>query len=512
MSNHHLSSCSRRSFLASGVAMGMFAAWPASRAMAEDSAPKAGGTLRIAVPGGTADSLDPHATQGQISDIVRFSSLFDGLSIYTPEATVKLSLAESMQPNADSTEWTVKLRPGIKTHAGTDFLADDVIHSVQRILDPNLPTKGAGLIGFVDPDKVEKIDDLTVRFTLKSANGVFPEVWANRYLRMVPRDFDPANPIGTGPFAHQSFTPGQESVFTRFEDYFGDKAWADRLVVSVINDNTAAVNALRGGQVDIIYTMPFSAARILEGDPELRVLNNPSAMAIPIYMRTDMAPFDDIRVRQAMRLIVDRKQMVAVALSGFGAVGNDMAGRTIAPCGESALPQRVQDIEEARRLLAEAGQSDLSVEMVTVNGTSGMIECAQIFAEQAKAAGVTVTVKVMEPGAYLANYGNWAFGVDFLADTYLAVASRSLLPNGPFNTSRWDDEEFNALFAQAVAISDPTARCATIDRMRTIEYERGGTIVWGFANILNGYRSNVGGMVPYSVDSILYNTARIWLS
>ncbi|SDR63405.1 peptide/nickel transport system substrate-binding protein [Rhizobiales bacterium GAS113] len=506
----------RRELLRSGLAAGAMAALNApvdlAFASSQENAPKAGGVLRVAVPGGSADSLDPHRTQGQISDIVRFTNLFDGLSEYMPDATVRLSLAESITPNDAATEWTVKLRRGVMTHAGREFQADDVIFSIQRILDTQHPSKGAALITFIDPARIEKVDDHTVKFKLAASYGLFAEVWANKYLRMVTRDFDPAAPVGTGPFRYESFTPAQESVFRKFDKYFREPAWIDTLVVSVINDNTAAINALRGGQVDISYTMPFPEARIIQSDPLLKLLNNPSAMSIPIYMRTDMAPFDDVRVRQAMRLIVNREQMVKVALAGYGAIGNDMAGRTITPCGASTLPQRQQNLDEAKKLLAAAGKSDLHLELVTVNGTAGMVECAQVFAEQARAAKVTIEVKNMEVGAYLANYGNWSFGVDFLSDTYLAVATRSLLPTGTFNTSHWNDKEFNSLHAKAVATIDQKERCDIIEKMRSIEYEHGGNIVWGFANVLNAYRSNVHGMVPYIVDSALYNLREVWLA
>ncbi|URK86398.1 ABC transporter substrate-binding protein (plasmid) [Rhizobium sp. RCAM05350] len=315
---------SRRTLLRTGFAAGALAAATAPgtliSAFAQSASPNTGGILRVAVPGGSADSLDPHLTQGQISDIVRFTNLFDGLSEYTPQATVRLSLAESMTPNEAATEWTVKLHKGIKTHGGGEFQADDVIFSVKRILDPAAPTKGAALIKFIDPEKIEKIDDLTLKFTLSAPYGLFPEVWANRYLRMVPRDFDPAKPDGTGAFKYESFTPGRESTFHRFDSYFRERAWIDTLVVSNVNENTAAINALRGGQVDISYTMPFSEARIIATDPTLKILDNPSAMSIPIYMRTDMAPFNDVRVRQAMRLIANRGQMVAVALAGHGTI------------------------------------------------------------------------------------------------------------------------------------------------------------------------------------------------
>lgn len=506
----------RRILLGSGLGIGSVVAVGGSlfstSVLSQGSAPRAGGILRVGVPGSSADSLDPHRTQGQSADIVRFTNLFDGLSEYAPDSSVQLVLAESMTPNRTATEWTVKLRRGVKTHSGREFNADDVIYSVRRILDKANPSKGAALIAFIDPANVDKVDSHTVRFKLANPHGTFADVWANRYLRMVTAGFDPARPVGTGPFKFESFTPGQESVFTRFDDYFREKAWVEKLEISTIGNNTAAINALRGGQVDIIFTMPFSEAKAIQADPNLRILNNPSAMSIPIYMKTDVAPFDDPRVRQAMRLIVNRKQMVAVALSGFGAVGNDMAGRTIAPCPESNLPQREQDIAQARKLLADAGKSNLNLELVTVNGTAGMVDAAQVFAEQAKAAGVTIKVRVMEVAAYLANYGKWPFGVDFLSDTYIPVATRSLLPKGTFNTSAWNDKEFVEQHTKAMSTTNQAERCAAIAKMRAVEHERGGNIVWGFANVLNAYRSNVHGLAPYSVDSALYNLRKVWLA
>ncbi|WP_368517652.1 ABC transporter substrate-binding protein [Rhizobium sp.] len=474
--------------------------------------PNTDALLRVAVTGGNADSLDPHRTQGQISDIVRFMNLFDGLSEYKPDASVSLSMAESFTPNADATQWVVKLRPGIKTHSGADFTADDVLFTVKRILDKDNPTKGSALINFIDPANVKKIDDLTVEFSLSAPYGPFVDVWANRYLRMVPRDFDPSNPIGTGAFKFVSFTPGRESQFERFDAYFREPAKVKRLFISNISDAAASINALRGGQVDLAYKIPFAEARVIEADTSLRLLNNPTTMALPIYMRTDVEPFNDVRVRQAFRLIANREQMVKVALAGYGSVGNDLQGRSIAPCGPAPIPQRVQDIEKAKALLAEAGKADLSVDLTTVNGTAGMVECAQVFAQQAKAAGVTVNVKVLDEAAYLANYGNWEFGVDFLTDTYLSVVARSLMPGGTFNTSHWNDEEFNALYKKAVSISDVNDRCHVIHEMQRIENERGGNILWGFANLLNAYNARLQGLEAYTVDSAFYHLRKAWLA
>lgn len=470
------------------------------------------GVLRVAATGSNADSLDPHRTQGQITDIVRYMNIFDGLTEYNPDASVGLSLAESFTPNTDSTEWTLKLKDGVKTHDGRSFGADDVIFTVNRILDKANPTKGSALISFIDPANMSKIDDTTVLFKLNAPYGPFQDVWANQYLRMVTGGFDPAKPVGTGPFKYVSFTPGRESVFERFDDYFREKAKVKTLLIVNISDAAASINALRGGQVDMAYKIPFAEARIIEADASLKLVNNPSAMSIPMYMRTDLEPFNDVRVRQAFRLIADREQMVKVALAGYGTIGNDMQGRSIAPCGPTSVAQRTQDIEAAKKLLDEAGKSGLSVDLITVNGTAGMVECAQVFAEQAKAAGVTVNVKVTEEAAYLANYGNWAFGVDFLSDVYLPVVARSLLPGGTFNTSHWNDPEFNDLYKKAVSLSDVDDRCEVIHDMQTIEYERGGNIIWGYANTLNAYRAGLGGIEPYVVNSPFYHLRKVSLA
>lgn len=494
---------SRRSVLSGmgtiGVGLGLGISLPFA-AFAQDA-----DVLRVAANGSTSDSLDPHRTQGQITDLIRFTNLYDGLCDHAPDGTTVNVLAESFTPNDDATEWTVKLVPAVMTHKGRAFGAADVVHSVKRILDKENPTRGASLVSFIDADGLEAVDDTTVVFRLTKPYGPFRDIWANRYLRMVPEGFDPVDPDGTGPFSHVSFTPGRESEFARFDGYFREPAHVSRLIVSNVADAAASMNALRGGQVDMAYNIPISEARIIEVDPMLQLINNPTQLSIPIYMRTDVAPFDDPRVREAIRLIADREQMVAIALAGYGVVGNDMQGRTMTPCGEADIPQRTQDIERAKALLAEAGQTDLDVEIATTSGTSGMVECAQILAEQAKAAGITIRTNVMDEASYIANYGNWTFGVDFLADSYLPIASRSLMPGASSNNTHWADEEFIDLFGQATATVDEAERCDLLNQMRAIEHERGGNLLWGFANTLNAATAYVQGLEPWAAGSPFYN-------
>ena len=160
----------------------------------------------------------------------------------------------------------------------------------------------------------------------------------------------------------------------------------------------------------------------------------------PFTMRVDQAPFDDKRVRQAMRLIVDREQMIQQALSGQGRVANDLYS-PFDPAYNKDLAQREQDLEEAKSLLKQAGQSDLRVELVTAPVFQGLVEAAQVLAEQAKGAGVAIKVRKVDSGTFYGdNYLKWGFAQDFwFTRTYLGQVAQGSLKNSPFNETHWND-------------------------------------------------------------------------
>lgn len=452
-----------------------------------------GGTLTIGMAGNSSETLDPHITNAASSDLLRAAQLYDGLTRLTRDGAVEMALAESMEPNEDSTMWTITLRADVPMHDGSTLTSDDAIASIKRVLDPANSARGAKLISFIKPDGIEKIDDLTFTITLDAPYGPFRDVWASNYLRIAKADFDPANPVGTGPFKYESFTPGQSSTFVRFDEYWDGAPLVDEVDVIGFADTDAAINALRGGQIDIAYQVPLAQAANLESTDGINILESESGMYLPIVMRTDQPPFDDERVREAMKLIVDREQMVTSALAGYGRVANDYISG-FGSCPAVDLPQREQDMERAKELLAEAGASDLEFDLATTPGTAGMVDSAVIFAEQAKEAGVTVNVNQYDEATYLANYTEWTAAVDFYSSPYLELIPQTLLPGGSGNAGHWDDPEFIATANELYATSDPDAQCALIDELKTIEYERGPNVVWGWVNVLNAYRDNVTGL------------------
>lgn len=473
--------------------------------------PVKGGTLRVLATGGKATNLDPQTNEGTASDRPRWGAMYGKLLEMDQDGVPQPSMARSVESNADATEWTITLRDDIKLHSGRSYTSDDLIYSLKRIMDPKTGALGKDSLTFVDPEGITKVDERTVKLKLKSPYGPVREALTTNYMAMVPKDFDPKNPDGTGPFKLEKHTPGQETTFVRFDDYWGQVPYVDKLVITDVADSAAQANALRGGQAEIVDAVPPAEIKTIEGSTNMKILRSPSWQMFPIVMNVDKAPFNKPKVREALRLVVDREQMVDVALNGDGEIANDYASRTDA-CEQPDLPQRKQDIPRAKQLLAEAGESDLELELVTTNGSAGFAESAPVFAEQAKKAGVTVKVKTLSVDAYLEKYGQWDFAVDWIINDYPGWVERTQLPGGAYNNSHFDDDEYTKKAKAAFAIADDDERCEAYKELKEIEYERGASIVWGFSDRIHAYASTVHGLKPQIAGTELDHFNEVWIS
>jgi peptide/nickel transport system substrate-binding protein len=465
----------------------------------EETAPiKRGGTLRVGATGGGAeDTIDAHKPTSD-PDIMRVWQLYEPLAVRNAEFTkLEMVLAESLEAKAGKADlWTVRLKQGIEFHNGKPVTADDVIFSLRRILDPKDPKVGSASIGYVDAKGLKKIDDRTVEIPLKFANSTFPEDIGQYFNGIVPMDYDPKNPVGTGAFKYKSLSPGQQSTFVRHANYWRKgEPYADELVIIDFTDATAKVNALLGGQVEAINNVPFSQLGNIQGNSKLRAVISKTGSWQPFTMRVDAAPFDDNRVRQAFRLIVDRKQMVEQVLSGQGTIANDLYA-PFDPCYAKDLPQREQDLEQAKSMLAQAGKSDLRVELVTGDIFRGVVEAAQVFAEQAKGAGVQVKVRKVDTGTFYGdNYLKWPFAQDFWSTrTYLTQVAQGSLPSSPFNETHWANPEFVKLIRQARGELDDDKRCEILGAAQKLEYDEGGHIIPYFSNAIDAHSAAVTGI------------------
>jgi len=517
----HRRSRSLRTFTATALAISMLAlAGCSSASPASDAgvaaAPKAGGTLRVGIVGGSAkDSLDAHAPVTH-PDEARAIQLYETLASYDNDHKIQMALADKITPSADAKTWTVHLRDGLKFSNGKPITADDVIFTFQRITDPKDPMAGATALAGLERDAMRATDPQTIVFPFTTAFATFPDIVAQYNAGIVPVGYDPKNPVSSGPFMTDSFTPGQQSTFVKNPHYWrAGQPYLDKVTIIDFPDDTARVNALLGGQVDAIDQLPLGQVNVVKANPQLKVLESATGSWLPFTMRVDQAPFNDPKVREAFRLIVDRRQMVEQVLGGHGTVGNDMYAPFDA-CYPTGVPQRTQDIAKAKELLADAGKSNLSVDLVTSSAAAGLVEAAQVFAQQAKAAGVTVNVKKVDPGEFYGDqYLKWTFSQDFwFTRDYLPQTAASGFSTSPYNETHWDDKTWNDLVTQANATTDKATRCGLIQKAEQIEFDRGGYIIWGFPNSVDAYSSAVSGFTPdkSGIPLTSFTFRNVWLN
>ncbi len=465
-----------------------------------------GGVLRVGVAGGGAkDSIDAHLLTTD-PDIARAHQLYEPLARRNAAYDLEMVLAESIEPEKRPDAWTVRLREGATFHDGKPVTADDVLFSLGRIVEPKANRTGASSLASLDIKRCKKLDDRTVRLALKTPNVAFPDDLGQYFNGIVPRGYDPKNPVGSGPFKYKSFSPGQRSTFVAYADHWKTAPHVEELVIIDFPDDTARVNALLGGQVEAITNLPGAQLGQVKGNPKLRVLVSETGAWQPFTMRVDSGPFADVRVRQAMRLLVDREQMIAQALSGQGRVANDLYA-PYDPAYAKDIPQRGQDLEQAKSLLAQAGQRDLRVELVTAPVYGGLVEAAQVLAQQAKGAGVKVKVRKTDSATFYGdNYLKWPFAQDFwFTRTYLAQIAQGSVKSAPFNETHWDHPEFNKLVAAAREELDEGKRTELLHQAQAIEHEEGGYIVWSFSNQVDAHAASVGGFAPAKSGGPLTN-------
>ncbi|HEY4621937.1 MAG TPA: ABC transporter substrate-binding protein [Gaiellaceae bacterium] len=465
---------------------------------------KRGGTFRIGIAGGgTTDFIDGQNIVNE-PDIVRNVITFEGLAYFDEQYKPRIDgLAEEFVAEKP-TQYLIRIRDGIEFHNGKTLTADDVVYSITRFTKAKLGLFGTAAFGAVDPKRIRKLDGRTVRLFLKRPDATLIDAFCQYFNGMVPEGYSPTSGrgkgplrfVGTGAFKVKEFVPGRRSVHVRNENYWREgQPYFDEVQIINFADETARVNALLSGQILAAGDVPFAQVNLIRRRKGLRIYEAPSAAWDPLTMRVDQAPFTDVRVRQAFRLLANRPQMVAQGISGHGRVANDIFSPFDLCYAGDEFPQRKYDPERARALLKAAGREGLTIDLQTTAADSGMVEVAQIFAQNAKAGGVTVNVKVLDGATFYGDqYLKWTFATDFWGTrNYLAQCALATLPTATYNETHFNNARYNALYRQALGIVDRKKRCALIKEMQRIEYDQGGLIIPWFKNQVSAYSAKIGG-------------------
>jgi peptide/nickel transport system substrate-binding protein len=484
--------------------------------------PKAGGILRVGQKGGAKDLIDGQHIVGK-SDIMRqvtgWEPLMSFSDKFVPEYTN--GLAQSVTANDTIDVYTIKLKDGVKFGNGNPVTADDMVYSFTRMLDKTLALYGGSALRLVlDVSGIKKIDDQTVELHLLQPVSNFKENLCAYTCAIVPQGYerfsgDPTNQVGTGPYMLKAFEPGKQSTHVKNTFYWDTgKPYFDEVHIIDFADDDAMINALLADQIDVCADILSASVATVQGADGYKVLNSAGGGWLTISMAVDQEPFTDVRVRQAMRLIVDRDAMVEQVLSGFGRVANDLYSPLDAAYAKD-LPQRKQDLEAAKKLLADAGKSDLTIDLFAPNDTAALGDMITLFAEQAKGAGVTVNAQIIDQAVYWGSeYLKRTFATDYWGTRNFLpqVAASSLKDTAPYPDDHWPPagSTFEADYKAAVAEPDDAKRKVITDRMQKDLYDNGGLIIPFFQNLLDAYNGKVQGLVERSNTLNLDHYGRGW--
>ncbi len=466
-----------------------------------------GGNLRVGVSGGgAAETLNPLKAAVQ-SDAARSLQVYESLVKLGPNGGVENVLAEEITANADSTEWTIRLLPEILWHNGKTLSADDVIYTIKYSLNPKSQSFASSNFVGLNPNQIKKVDDLTIRLKLESPNSLFPEQLTS-YGSIIPAgttSFEP--PIGTGPFKFVSWTRGERAKYTRFSDYrVHNGPYLDSVEIISLESPEARNNALIAGQVDLIAEVPIVNVQTIKSNPNLQLLESPGGFWGGMYMETSgSVPFASNKVREALKLLIDRKQVVENALDGHGRIGNDIPTITD-PTYPSGLEQREFDPEKAKSLLKEAGKEGLDVSLATAEVYTGIFATTTLFAADAQAGGVTINLDKKPAGTYFdTTWTKVPFGVTYFGPrTAYGFTNETLLADAAQPETKWKNPAFFKLTEEIKKEGNEKLRNEMLTQMQEIVWSEGGYIIPSFPNFIAGAAKKVQS-VPTSPISFFNN-------
>ncbi|MFJ8041672.1 ABC transporter substrate-binding protein [Kitasatospora sp. NPDC096147] len=446
--------------------------------------PRSGGTLKVGALGKAGSvARDPHGTQANESDYLILSLVYDTLAVPGRTANTAPRLAAGWKPSEDLKTWRFTIAEGAKFHDGTPVTAEDVVFSLKRL---RATPAGKSRLPGIQPEGITADGPRTVVLVSDYANADLPLL--TRLTTFVVKkgtgDDAIAGAPGTGPFKLDWFRDGNARL-VRNDDWYGGKVPLDAIEVRIFESPQAMANALLAGQIDVASNVGAVAARTAEARKDVQILRRPDDMSMPIVMRTADGPFADPRVREALRLAVDREAMVKQVLSGYGTVANDVMG-TGDPAFAKDLPQRERDLARAKALLAEAGfDTAKAYDLLTTEDIPGLAESATLFATQAREAGVRINVvkqdsKVFWDESWLkAPLYTTYWGTN---DSVLFFASKTLLSEAGQNEAAFKDPAFDEAYREAVGAADQAARAKALHRLQEIEHARSGYLLWGMAD------------------------------
>ena len=489
---------SRRDFMQLALAAG-FSAVAANTMFvrAARAEAKKGGIFKAAVGHGqTTDSLDPATwTNG-------FTFGFGKSVMGAPLVQVSAKnesvphVAESFEPTDGAKKWIFKLRKGVTFHNGKTLNSDDVVATLNYHLGPDSKSPAKSVLSSVTSVKADGPE--TVVFELTGGNADFPFLLTDYHLAMYPSEGGKVmweQGIGAGPYVLKSFEPGVKLVAERNPNYFKD-TWFDGVELLSIVDPAARTNANLSGEAHFIDRADLKTIDMLKAAPETELYNVSGFAHYTAPMHCDVAPFDNVDVRKAIKYAINRQELVDKILFGYGEPGNDNPISKSMKFAINPEPVHTYDPDKAKFHLKAAGMENLKVDFSTSEAAfGGAVDTALLMQEHARAAGIEMNI-IREPNdSYWDNVWlkkPWSmcyWGGRPVADMFMSI---SLAADAAWNDTHWKNPRFNELLLAARAETDETKRAAQYAECQQLVHDDGGQIVLMFNNYVGALSTKIG--------------------
>ncbi len=480
---------SRRSFMHYAAAAGLTASAGAGLwGTAARAQPQRGGTFRWGVhDGNTGDTHDPgtYVTRQMIFLAHTHRSY---LTMISPDNSLGPDLATNWEATPDARQWTFELNRDATFHSGRSVTAQDVIDSLNHHRGDASTSAAKALL--TDVEDIAADGDNAVVVTLSRGNADLPWLMTDYHFAICPSNDDGTidwqSGDGSGPYRIEAGDFGTQWALERHDGWHGEGAYFDRVEMLVLNDPNARQTALVTGDVDCVSLIELKTLSLLERNPDIKVDNIPSGGAITMPMHCDTAPFDDVNVRNALKLAMDRDEIIEKISYGAATKGNDFHLSPVQPFWPDDIPQREYDPDQAKSLLKKAGHENLQVRLSVADSVyTGAVDMCVLYAEQARAAGIDISV-VREPSdGYYSDvwlkkpFTTISWGARPTPDVMFTLAYKD---DADWNESRWQNERFNELLLEAKGELDENLRAEMYREMCMLMRDDGGTLIPFFNN------------------------------
>jgi ABC-type transport system substrate-binding protein len=499
-------------------------------------APKTGGTL-IFARSGDAVGLDP-AREDDGESFYIADNVYETLVEFKPGTTdIQPGLAERWEAAANGLEYTFYLRSGVKFHDGTAFNADAVVYSLGRQFKTDHPQNSLGpwkYWGYMSMDDiiqdVVKVNDLTVKISLKKPEAPFIANLAMNFAAIVSptaamaagADFT-NKPVGTGPFKFVSWVKDDNIVLERFSDYWGQKAYLDRVIFKVQPDATARYLALKAGEVDMIDFPNPADLPAIEAEASLKVVSQAGLNVGYLALNTQKKPFDDKRVRQAINYAINKQEILTAVYGKLGTAAKNPIPPNMWSYNNN-VKEYPYDPNMAKKLLAEAGLANgfsttLWAMPVSRPYNPNGRKVAEIMQAQLSAVGIKTEIVSYEWGTYLDKTDHGEHDMALLGwtgdngdpDNFLWVLLSEPAAEVPAgNIAFWKNAQFTALIKQAKETADVAKRTQLYQQAQEIFREEAPWVPIAHSVVVEPMKKTVEGFVLSPLGQRIFH--QVWIN